>query len=156
MGISDKTTVLTNDFQASVISAGRFEAQSGMSASIGTFSRISSGVSIVGNAGWFSTLSLGGANLPTQISASSFNVVAHVVQGSASSFTVCATVTTVKKGDILVANPFGGAGVSSISSGLVWTSHSTQDGQFEFRYSNVSTLVQNQSAQTFNLAIIRL
>jgi hypothetical protein len=102
------------------------------------------------------TITMAGSAFPARFSATSFNVVAQVVQGSASSFTVCATVTDVAKGDILIANPFGGAGVSSISSGLVWTSHCTQAGQFEFRYSNVSTLVQNQSAQTFNLAIIRL
>jgi hypothetical protein len=119
-------------------------------------SRLSSTATIAANAVWASSVSIGGANLPASISATSFLVVAQVVQGSASSFTVCATVTSVQKGDILVANPFGGAGVSSISSGLVWTSHATQNGQFEFRYSNVSTLVQNQSAQSFNLAIIRL
>lgn len=120
-------------------------------------SRISSSASIIGNAIWASSLSMGGANFPAQgISTSSFLVVAQVVQGSASSFTVCATVTSVKKGDILCISPLGGAGVSSISSGLVYHSHCTQDGQFEFRYSNVSTLVQNQSAQSFNLAMIRL
>lgn len=104
-----------------------------------------------------STISVGGADLPAGgISTSAFLVVAQVVQGSASSFTVCGTVTSVKKGDIMVISPLGGAGVSSISSGLVYHSHCTQDGQFEFRYSNVSTLAQNQSAQTFNLAMIRL
>ena len=119
-------------------------------------SRISSGGTIIGNAGWFSTLSLGGANLPLQISSTSFLVAIQLVQGSASSFTVVGTVTTVKKGDILVPCLQGGAGVSSLSSGLVYHSHCTQDGQFEFRYSNVSTLVQNQSAQSYNLAIIRV
>jgi hypothetical protein len=100
-----------------------------------------------------SSYSMGGT--PFSLSVASFNVVAQVVQGSASTFTVCATVTGVKKGDILNISPLGGAGVSSISSGLVYHSHCTQDGQFEFRYSNVSTLAQNQSAQVFNLAIIR-
>lgn len=117
-------------------------------------SRVSSSGSILANAGWFSSLSLGGANLPLQISTTSFIVQIQLVQGSASSFTI-ATLATVKKGDILIPCLQGGAGVSSLSSGLVYTSHCTQDGQFEFRYSNVSTLVQNQSAQTFNLAIIR-
>lgn len=120
-------------------------------------SRFSSAGSTLVNELWASTISANGAQLPSaQWSTTSFNVAIQQVQGSASSFTVCATVATVKKGDILIPNPFGGAGVSSISSGLVWTSHATQDGQFEFRYSNVSTLVQNQSAQTFNLAILRL
>jgi hypothetical protein len=119
-------------------------------------STVSSAGTVVAGAVWASQLSVNGVAFPSvQISVTSFNVVAHVVQGSASSFTV-ATDAAVKKGDILIPNPFGGAGVSSISSGLVWTSHCTQDGQFEFRYSNVSTLVQNQSAQTFALARIRL
>lgn len=119
-------------------------------------SRISSNASALLNEVWVSSLSYKGAALPSaNWSVSSFNVVAHVVQGSASSFTV-AVDAAVQKGDILIPNPFGGAGVSSISSGLVWTSHCTQNGQFEFRYSNVSTLVQNQSAQTFNIARIRL
>jgi hypothetical protein len=112
-----------------------------------------SGISTTGGIS-AATVESRGAALP-YVSSSSFLVVAQVVQGSASSFTV-ATHAGVRKGDILVPNPLGGAGVSSISSGLVWTSHCTQDGQFEFRYSNVSTLVQNQSAQSFNLAIIRL
>lgn len=119
-------------------------------------SRVSSTGSALINELWASTISQRGLSYAGGMSLTSFLVVAQVVQGSASSFTVCATVTSVKKGDILLPNPLGGAGVSSISSGLVWTSHCTQDGQFEFRYSNVSTLVQNQSAQTFNLAIIRL
>lgn len=119
-----------------------------------------SNLSVEGNVAaanvWASSISQRGMQFVGGLSVTSFNVVAQVVQGSASSFTVCATVTSVKKGDILNISPFGGAGVSSISSGLVPWSHCTQDGQFEFRYSNVSTLVQNQSAQTFNLAIIRL
>ena len=117
-------------------------------------SRISSSGSVLANTVWASSLSMGGANFPVSISVTSFLVVAQVVQGSASTFTVGVS-SLVKKGDILCISPFGGAGVSSISSGLVYHSHSTQDGQFEFRYSNVSTLAQNQSAQTFNMAIIR-
>lgn len=129
-----------------------------MSGAISDQTTTLSNVSLTGNllVNTLAPQSIGSGAAPTRISATSFNVVAQVVQGSASSFTVCATVAEVKKGDILIPNPFGGAGVSSISSGLVWTSHCTQDGQFEFRYSNVSTLAQNQSAQTFNLAIIRL
>ncbi len=41
------------------------------------------------------------------------------------------------------------AAVSSISSGLIPHSHATKAGQFEFRLSNVSTLVQNQSQKTW-------
>lgn len=104
---------------------------------------------------YVSSLSMGGG-IPFSISVATFNVVAQVVQGSASTFTVCATVPAVRKGDILCISPLGGAGVSSVSSGLVYHSHCTQNGQFEFRYSNVSTLVQNQSAQVYNLAMIRL
>lgn len=156
MSISDGTTNLSNlDLSGNLNVQGSQSAIS-QAASFASYSRISSIQSILANDIWASRISLGGANFPARISATSFNVVLHVVQGSASSFTVCATATEVKKGDILIPNPFGGAGASSISSGLVWTSHCTQDGQFEFRYSNVSTLVQNQSAQTFNLAIVRL
>lgn len=140
--LSDDTTNLSN---LSLYGAGGLRT-----------SRISSTGSTLINELWASSISQGGQQFTGGISLTSFNVVAQVVQGSASSFTVCATLPQVRKGDILIPNPFGGAGVSSISSGLVWTSHATQNGQFEFRYSNVSTLVQNQSAQTFNLAIIRL
>lgn len=141
MPISDQTTNLSNLDLTGTLAA----------------SRVSSSGTVIAPAIWASQVSFAGAPLPSaQISTTSFLVVAQVVQGSASTFTVCTTVGTVKKGDILIPNPLGGAGVSSISSGLVWTSHATQDGQFEFRYSNVSTLVQNQSAQSFNLAIIRL
>lgn len=102
-----------------------------------------------------SSISMAGGKA-LSISAATFSVVAQVVQGSASSFTVVGTVPSVQKGDILILSPNGGAGVSSVSSGLIPHSHCTQDGQFEFRYSNVSTLVQNQTAQVYNLAMIRL
>lgn len=151
---SDQTTNLSNlsvgGVNASGATFGRTQSP------LGVFSNLSSNASALVNELWASSISQRGLQFTGGMSLTSFNVVAQVVQGSASSFTVCATVTGIKKGDILIPNPFGGAGVSSISSGLVWTSHATQDGQFEFRYSNVSTLVQNQSAQTFNLAIIRL
>lgn len=138
--ISDGTTVLSNlSLTGSLTIANQTWVSSGMSTSKLTVNSVSF---------------LGGA--PFSLSVSSFNVVAHVVQGSASSFTVCATVTGVQKGDILCISPLGGAGVSSVSSGLVYHSHCTQNGQFEFRYSNVSTLAQNQSAQTYNIAMIRL
>ncbi len=155
MAISDQTTGLSNlALTGNLQIAGQISSNT--STNVLAYSKISSDGSILGNAVWASSFSEGGAAFPARFSATSFLVVAQVVQGSASTFTICTTVTDVKKGDILLPNPLGGAGVSSISSGLVWTSHATQDGQFEFRYSNVSTLVQNQSAQTFNLAIIRL
>jgi hypothetical protein len=151
---SDQTTNLSNLSVGGVNASGVTFGQ--VITPLAVASRISSNASALVNELWASSISYKGAALPSvQFSTSSFNVVLHVVQGSASSFTV-ATSAAIKKGDILIPNPFGGAGVSSISSGLVWTSHATQDGQFEFRYSNVSTLVQNQSAQTFNLGIIRL
>src|SRR2546429_4263227 len=76
-------------------------------------------------------------------------MAAFVVQGSASSFTVV-TWAGVLQGDIILVSPSGGAGVSSVSSGVIPWSHCTQAGQVEFRLSNVSTLVQNQTAQTWN------
>src|SRR5688572_28732493 len=105
MGISDNTTVLTKDLDVSGISTARTQT-----------SRVSSSQTIQGNAIWASTFSAGGANFPARISATSFLVAIQLVNGSSSSFTVCATVTEVKKGDVLIPNPFGGAGVSSISS----------------------------------------
>ena len=97
---------------------------------------------------------LGGA---TNESAFKFNtsgstssaMAAFVVQGSASSFTVV-TWSDALQGDVIIVSPAGGAGVSSVSSGLVPWSHCTLGGQVEFRLSNVSTLVQNQTAQTWN------
>ena len=76
-------------------------------------------------------------------------IAAFVVQGSASSFTVV-TWADALQGDIILVSPSGGAGVSSVSSGLIPWSHCTLSGQVEFRLSNVSTLVQNQTAQTWN------
>lgn len=80
-------------------------------------------------------------------SATSFLGVAMVVQGSASSFSVFVW-PAVRRGDFLNIVPVG-AGVSSLSSGLVLHSHATQDGQCEVRWSNVSTLAQNQSGVTY-------
>src|SRR5437588_8700526 len=76
-------------------------------------------------------------------------MAAFVVQGSASSFTVV-TWADALQGDVILVSPAGGAGVSSVSSGLIPWSHCTVSGQVEFRLSNVSTLVQNQTAQTSN------
>lgn len=86
----------------------------------------------------------------TPVKAMSFTTCilpAHVVQGSASSFTVFVW-PAVRAGDFIMVTPDSNAGVSSISSGLVLHSHATINGQCELRISNVSTLVQNQSAQT--------
>src|SRR5688572_5455975 len=77
-------------------------------------------------------------------------VAAMVVNGSATSFVVIPWVVVVRS-DVVATSPAGGAGVSSVSSGLVPWSHCTQSRQVEFRLSNVSTLVQNQTAQTWNL-----
>lgn len=76
-------------------------------------------------------------------------IAAFVVQGSASSFTVVTWADAVQ-GDVIIVSPAGGTGVSSVSSGLIPWSHCTLNGQVEFRLSNVSTLVQNQTAQTWN------
>jgi hypothetical protein len=88
------------------------------------------------------------------ISSFSSSVGVWVVQGSASSFTVV-TWPAVRKGDVILTSPNGGAGASSISSGLIPWSHCTQDGQVELRLSNVSTLALNQTAQVFNFVAIR-
>jgi hypothetical protein len=80
-------------------------------------------------------------------SATSFALPAQVVQGSASTFTIFVW-PAVRNGDAVQVTPGLNAGVSSLSSGLVMHSHCTQNGQCEVRISNVSTLVQNQSAIT--------
>lgn len=89
----------------------------------------------------------------TELKAFSFATVvvpAMVVQGSASSFTVYVW-PAVRAGDLIHATLGPNAAVSSLSSGLVIHSHATAHGRCEIRYSNVSTLAQNQSAQTFYL-----
>lgn len=110
-------------------------------------SNLSSGGTLQGNAIWASSISVGGFTQPT-ISSTSSLVAAFVVQGSASSFTVV-TWAAAKVGDVISVGVFGGAAASSISSGLVPHSHVTQAGQIEFRLSNASTLVQNQSSQSW-------
>lgn len=87
------------------------------------------------------------------ISHITFVVPAMVVNGSASSFSVLVW-PAVRAGDILLPGLLANPGVSSLSSGLVMHSHCTVNGQCEIRYSNVSTLVQNQSAQTWILGRI--
>jgi hypothetical protein len=103
----------------------------------------------------FTGISVGtqGTDIP-MISSTSSSVGVWVVQGSASSFTVI-TWAAVRKGDVVLTSPNGGAGVSSISSGLIPWSHCTQDGQIELRLSNVSTLALSQTAQVFNFVAIR-
>lgn len=83
-------------------------------------------------------------------SATSFLGVAMTVQGSASSFSVFVW-PAVRRGDFIQIVPEG-AGVSSLSSGLVLHSHCTQNGQCEVRWSNVSTLAQAQSAVSYRIA----
>ena len=117
-------------------------------------SRLSSAVSALVNDLWASSLSLGGAPL-VGFSRLSVLIPAHVVQGSASSFTV-GVWTGLVLGDVIITSPAAGDGTaSSLSSGLVAHSHCTATGRYEFRYSNVSTLAQEQSAKSFNLVAIR-
>ena len=101
---------------------------------------------------WMSGLSVGSSSLTgtaiAAISSVSSLVGAFVVQGSASSFTGIAW-PAAGIGDIILTGVFKSGAASSVSSGLVPWSHVTVAGQIEFRLSNVSTLVQNQSAQTW-------
>lgn len=101
-----------------------------------------------------SGLSVGGGTLIPQISSMSSLVGAFVVQGSSSSFTGIAW-SAAGIGDIILVGVVKSTAASSISSGLVAHSHVTVAGQIEFRLSNVSTLVQNQSAQTWVFTRIR-
>ena len=96
-----------------------------------------------------SAISLGTGGTPiTGMSSISSLVAAFVVQGSASSFTIV-TWPAVNPGDQILTTPFGGAAVSSISSGCVLHSHCTQAGQIEFRISNCSTLAANVSSKSY-------
>lgn len=127
---------------------------SNVTASIVTASRVSSNVSMLGNAIWASSFSAGGGQI-VGFSALSVLIPAHVVQGSASSFTV-GVWSGLLLGDVIITTVAAGDGAaSSLSSGLVPHSHVTANGRYEFRYSNVSTLAQNQSAKSFNLVAIR-
>ena len=87
-----------------------------------------------------------GGGYPFQLSSIS-SAIAATVQGSATSFVVVPFRAALPT-DIIWTVPLG-AGVSSVSSGLVPWSHCTQAGQIEFRLSNVSTLAQSQSAVTW-------
>lgn len=111
-----------------------------------------SGLSMVGTLQLGSGISVGSAtnagSLLPAISSMSSLVGAFIVAGSASSFTGIAWAQA-KIGDVILVSPYQSGAVSSVSSGLVPWSHVTVAGQVEFRLSNVSTLVQNQSAQTW-------
>lgn len=119
-----------------------------------TASRVSSSNTAIAGATWTSRLSVGGNSGYTgtavqAISTTSTAMPAMVVQGSASSFTIFVW-PAVRANDWVGVTVGTGGGVSSLSSGLVFHSHCTQSGQCEVRISNVSTLVQNQSAQTLH------
>lgn len=131
-------------------------AASVIATSYGTFAP--SGLSVVG-ASVYGDVTVGGLTVQASgqtgtemqsASATSFLGVAMVVQGSASSFSLFVW-PAARRGDFLMVVPEG-AGVSSLSSGLVLHSHCTQNGQVEVRWSNVSTLVQNQSAVSYRIA----
>lgn len=117
-------------------------------------SRISSAATSINNAVWASSFSAGGGQI-VGFSTLSVKIPAHVVQGSASSFTVGVWAGLVL-GDVIITSVAASDGAaSSLSSGLVAHSHVTATGRYEFRYSNVSTLEQAQSAKSFNLVAIR-
>lgn len=141
---------------ASEMSLGWFRSgASTIAQSYGTtiLSFVSSTGTIFGAALWSTSgISVGSSSntgtLIPAISSISSLVGAFVVQGSASSFTGIAW-PAAKIGDIILTGPFQSGAASSVSSGLVPWSHVTVAGQIEFRLSNVSTLAQNQSAQTW-------
>lgn len=146
--LSDGTTVLSN------LSLTGQLLTSQVSSSILTASRVSSNVSILGNAIWASSFSAGGGQI-IGFSTLSVKIPAHVVQGSASSFTV-GVWAGLQLGDVIITSVAANDGTaSSLSSGLIAHSHATASGRYEFRYSNVSTLEQAQSAKSFNLVAIR-
>lgn len=115
---------------------------------------LSYGTLLVNGPMWSSGISVGGGTLIPQISSMSSLVGAFIIQGSSSSFTGIAW-TAAGIGDIVLCAPFQSGAASSVSSGLVPHSLVTVAGQIEFRLSNVSTLVQNQSAQTWVFTRIR-
>lgn len=144
---------------ASDVSLGFWRsAASHVALSYGTFqSQISSSGISVGNlraitTNFVSGISVGSSSntgsLIPAISSMSSLVGAFVVNGSSSSFTGIAW-PAAQIGDIIITGVIKSGAASSISSGLVPHSHVTVAGQIEFRLSNVSTLVQNQSAQSW-------
>ena len=160
-------TVLAGTIQGSLVSSSRtvtgINAVFSQVSSTGTI--ISDGVirgSAFSSAGttksadvWTSRLSVGGSSSAytgTQMLAFSYIStlgVAMVVQGSASSETIFVW-PAVRPGDWIGVTVGTGVGISSLSSGLVYHSHCTVAGQCNVRISNVSTLVQNQTAQTLS------
>ena len=83
-------------------------------------------------------------------SAVSCAMPAMAVNGSASTFTILVW-PAARQGDGVITTVGTGVGISSLSSGIVIHSHCTVAGQVEIRLSNVSTLIQQQSAQTLFL-----
>ena len=151
--LSDQTTVLSNLSLTGGLLASDFSV-SALSTSVLTASRVTSATSILGNAIWASSFSAGGGQI-VGFSTLSVRIPAHVVQGSASSFTV-GVWSGLLLGDVIITTVAASDGAaSSLSSGLVPHSHVTANGRYEFRYSNVSTLEQAQSAKSFNLVAIR-
>jgi hypothetical protein len=130
------------------LSSNTQRAESGNTISTGTYGL--SAATIIASA---ISVGIGGTMIPV-ISSMSSKVGAFIVAGSSSSFTGIAW-PNVAIGDIIVVGVIQSAAVSSISSGLVPHSHVTVANQIEFRLSNVSTLVQNQSAQTWVFTRIR-
>ena len=158
--ISNDTTNFSNlSLYGSGLSANAISADSRLTTPLVNASRISSTISILANHVWASvvstpSLSVGGGSIPA-ISSTSALVPALVIQGSASTFTVLVW-SAVQPGDqILNTLGAGHTTVSSLSSGLVAHSHCTLAGQLEFRISNVSTLVQNQSSKSWYFTLIR-
>ena len=133
------------------LSYGTLTLPSGLSIIGGLFGGTTSTIS--GGQGTFASgISVGSSSntgsLIPAISSTSSLVAAFVVAGSASSFTWIAW-PAAQRGDQILTTTLGGAGISSVSSGLIPWSHCTTAGQIEFRLSNVSTLVQNQSSVTW-------
>ena len=141
---------------ASFISASNFSSTGSVTATgVIRGSAVSSTGTVKSNTVWASRLSIGGSSSAytgTEMLAFSYIStlgVAMVVQGSASSETIFVW-PAVRPGDWIGVTVGTGPGISSLSSGLVYHSHCTVAGQCNLRISNVSTLVQNQTAQTLS------
>lgn len=139
---------------ASVVATEVWSSGFSAIASIASLSYVSSSRSVIAAGLWGSGLSVGnataGGTLIPAISSISSKVGAFVVQGSSSSFTII-TWAAAQPGDLIFVTPVLVTGqVSSMSSGLVAHSHCTIAGKVEFRLSNCSTLVQNQSVSSWN------
>lgn len=125
----------------------------GLSSALAGGAQTTLGNLAIGSGGGASLDTLSASSVVAQMSSISSSIAAMTVQGSATSFVVV-TWTQVRPTDAILCGPILGAAVSSVSSGLVPWSHCTQAGQFEFRLSNVSTLAQSQSAQTWGFVRI--